>query len=188
MKSKLNQDKENEEEIEEKLIVESALFTAGEPLSINEITEYTSLNEETILDSIKKLNKEYNQRETSIEIKDAGNKYVMQISPKYAKYVRQLAPRDISTPILRTLSVIAFRQPIRQSKVVDIRGNKAYEHIKKLEEMKLTNSEPQGRTKLLYTTKEFSEYFGLDVTDPAEVRRTLLENYDTETLEDFLNE
>lgn len=169
----------------EEKIIEAALFTAGSPLSLKQLSKVTGLNKEKVKEFITELKEIYERRNTSIEVKEVGNKYVMQVKTKFADNVRNLASRDISSPVLRTLSLIAFRQPIRQSEVVDIRGNKAYKHVSELEQKSLIDSEPQGRTKLLFTTPSFSEYFGLDVTKPNEVRKKLSQDHDTPTLENF---
>ncbi|RZN60183.1 SMC-Scp complex subunit ScpB [Methanonatronarchaeum sp. AMET6-2] len=172
--------------MDDKKIVEAALFTAGNPLNIKEISETTGIPQKKVKDRLKQLKQEYTDRDTSIEIKEVNKKYVMQVKPKYSEKVMNLAPIEISTPVLRTLSVIAFQQPVSQSEVVDIRGNKAYNHIKELNEMGFVEAKPYGRTKLLKTTTGFAEYFGIEATSPEEVREALSEKFDPVTLEDFL--
>ena len=44
-----------------------------------------------------------------------------------------------------------------------MRGNTAYEHIAKLQELEFIESEKSGRTRLIKTTTRFYEYF--DVVD-----------------------
>ncbi|PTD93761.1 SMC-Scp complex subunit ScpB [archaeon SCG-AAA382B04] len=173
--------------MENEKVVEAALFTAGSPLNKNEISKVTGLKKNRVEELVKKLRKKYQKRNTALEIKKIGKKYVMQVKTEYSEEVRKLAPKDISEPVLRTLSLIAFRQPVRQSEVVNVRGNKSYSHISELEEKSLVDSEPQGRTKLLYTTNSFSEYFGIDAVKPSEVRENLTNKFDKSTLEDFFD-
>ncbi|OUJ18676.1 Chromosome segregation and condensation protein B [Methanonatronarchaeum thermophilum] len=168
-------------------IVEAALFTAGNPLNAKEISKTTGIPTKKVKKHLKNLTQKYKERDTAIEIKSVNKKYVMQINPKYSEEVMNLAPIEISTPVLRTLSVIAFQQPVSQSEIVDIRGNKAYNHIKELTEMGFVNAKPYGRTKLLQTTNGFSEYFGIEGKTPEEVRNALTEKFDPVTLEDFLD-
>ncbi|WGI17028.1 SMC-Scp complex subunit ScpB [Methanonatronarchaeum sp. AMET-Sl] len=168
-------------------IVEAALFTAGNPLNAKEISKTTGIPTKKVKKNLKTLKKKYKERDTALEIKAVNKKYVMQVNPKYSEEVMNLAPIEISTPVLRTLSVIAFKQPVSQSEIVDIRGNKAYKHIKKLTEMGFLNAKPYGRTKLLQTTDGFTEYFGIEATTPEEVRKALSEKFDPVTLEDFLD-
>ncbi len=156
--------------LSEKSIAEAALFASGSPLSTKEIARVLNANEEHTREAITQLKNEYEQRSSALEILEIDGKYVLQIRAEYSELVSQLAPRDISTPVLRTLSVIAYYQPVTQSKVVQIRGNKAYDHIKELQEKGLIAGEKQGRTRLLKTTHGFAEYFGLKQDDIASIK------------------
>ncbi len=156
--------------LSEKSIAEAALFASGVPLSILEVARILNTSQERAREVIVQLKEEYAQRNSALEILELEGKYVLQLKAEYSELVSQLAPKEISTPVLRTLSVIAYRQPITQSKVVQIRGNKAYEHIKELAERGLIASEKYGRTKLLKTTQGFAEYFGLKQNDIASIK------------------
>ncbi|MDY6771566.1 MAG: SMC-Scp complex subunit ScpB, partial [Candidatus Nanohaloarchaea archaeon] len=80
--------------------------------------------------------------------------------------VRDLAPhQDLSDAALRTLSIIAYNAPVKQSKIIDIRGNRAYSQISDLEERGLLSSSKDGRTKVLDVTEDFLDYFGIDDLD-----------------------
>jgi len=104
---------------------------------------------------------------------DAGGRYVMQVKSGYAEKVRSIAPKEFETPVLRTLAVIAYNQPVTQAEVVSIRGNKAYSHIAALEERGLIKSVPHRRTKMLTTTPAFVEYFGIETDDPKLIRKMI---------------
>lgn len=170
-----------------KKTIEAALFTVGRPLPVDALTGVTSSSPDAVEGALEALRREYDERETAIEVKRVGeDKYVMQVAPEYADRVRGLAPRELSSPLLRTLSVVAYRQPITQSEVVEIRGNTAYGHVKELSELGLIDAEPHGRTKLLSTTDDFAEYFGLPSGDPEEVREALEDRVEGESLEGMI--
>ncbi len=77
------------------------------------------------------------------------------------KKVSSLASeKDFSKAVLRTLALIAFKQPIKQSKVAKIRGNKSYKHISELVERSFVKKTKQKRTYVLETTRKFTRYFG----------------------------
>ena len=61
---------------------------------------------------------------------------------------------------MKTLAFIAYKQPLMQSNLVKVRSNKAYDHLKILEEKGFVSKEPKGRSYMLRTTKKFVEYFG----------------------------
>jgi segregation and condensation protein B len=73
---------------------------------------------------------------------------------------------------LKTLSYIAYRQPISQKRVIDVRGQHAYGHIKLLKEMGLIAAERNGRSMSLRTTDYFADYFGL-TQDTATMKKEL---------------
>jgi segregation and condensation protein B len=62
---------------------------------------------------------------------------------------------------MKTLSFIAYRQPVTQSYLAKVRGNLTYSHVKQLREMGLVAEERLGRTKVLRTTPNFADYFNL---------------------------
>ncbi|MDY6965327.1 MAG: SMC-Scp complex subunit ScpB [Halobacteriota archaeon] len=138
-------------------IVEAVLFTSERALSPGQLGKILSKPAKHVKGLISELMNEYEDR--AIEIVNIDGKYVMQVKTEFAKYLKGLAPREMDTQVLRTLSVIAYHQPVTQSDVVAIRGNKTYEHIKELEGMKLISSKPKGHSKLLTTTDRFVEYF-----------------------------
>lgn len=82
--------------------------------------------------------------------------------------VQRLLPPELGRPVLGTLSVIATRQPILQSEVIQIRGKRAYAHIKDLLVHRLIFRRPHEGTYRLQTTQEFQRRYRLD---PAAARR-----------------
>jgi segregation and condensation protein B len=74
---------------------------------------------------------------------------------------------------LKTLALIAFHQPVKQSNLRRMIGPKVYDHVDELSAMKLINAKKHGTTEMLTTTKLFPEYFGIDTTKPEEIREFL---------------
>ncbi len=157
----------------EKEIIEAALFVSGEPVAIEQLRSL--LKGKDVRGLLGELMEEYSHRTSGLEIKEIEGKYVMQVKPEYAEKVRRMAPKELRSPVLRTLSMIAYHQPITQSGLADRRGGAAYEHVKELEERGLVFATPQGRTRLLSTTPRFAEYFNLDSADPESIRRKIIE-------------
>ena len=100
----------------------------------------------------------------------------MQVRFGLAGRVLSFAPKEIEAPLIRTLAIIAYKQPIKQSDLVEIRGNKSYDHVKELEKRGLINAEKHSRTKLLTTTRGFADYFGISSCNPQAIRRALLKD------------
>jgi segregation and condensation protein B len=157
-----------------KAVIEAALFAAGKTLTKRELSAISGLTQDEAGDLAEELSGEYAQRKSGIEIRILEDRYVMQVRPGLASSVISVAPKEIEAPLLRTLAIIAYKQPLKQSALAEIRGNKSYDHVKKLEEMGLISSVKAGRTKLLTTTRNFADYFGLDSVDPKSIRHALL--------------
>ena len=163
--------------VKEKRLVESVLFSASKPVSVSEIKEVTGLGREKIKTTLEELIEDYNvtrKKETSMEVIKAGDKFTMQVKKQYADQSVMVAKQDIENNLLKTLTLIAFHQPVKQSNLRRMIGVKAYDHVDDLVELKLIHSKKHGSTEMLTTTKLFPEYFGIDSTDPDEIKTFLI--------------
>lgn len=158
--------------ITDKGIIEAALFVSGEPVEKAQLKNL--VKRKNVHELIQELIDEYQQRNSPLEIKELDGGVVMQVKPEYAEKVRPIAPKELRAPVLRTLSMIAYHQPIIQSELVDRRGAAAYEHVRDLEERDLISAKPEGRSRILQTTPRFSEYFNLESSDPEEIKRLII--------------
>ena len=159
--------------LEDKALVEAALFVAGRPLSIKELSKALGIRSHDYLEKlIELIAAEYAERKSAIEVvRVLGDKYVMQVKQEYSQRVIYLMPKpDLRTGELKTLALIAYLQPIEQSKIVKLRGSQAYEHIKRLLQMGLIYAEPYERTRLLGTTQKFAELYGFPENDPLLIK------------------
>ena len=170
------QQKKNEEKLRRDLaLVEAALYVTGRPLDLKElcsVLKTRSKNKAKKL--VKTLMQEYASRNTALEILELKDeRYVLQLKAEFTPKVRKLVKKPLlSTGPLKTLSYIAYRQPVSQKRVVDVRGRHAYGHIKILKEMRLITGERKGRSTVLRTTEYFADYFGLS-HDTATMKRQL---------------
>jgi segregation and condensation protein B len=164
------------EDLEAKSVIEAALFAAGKVLSLNELSSLCGLPEQRTATLAEDLSGEYRSRKSGIEIKRLGEGFAMQVAPGLSTEVISVAPRELEAPLIRTLAIIAYKQPILQSKLAEIRGNKSYAHVRELEKMGLISREKHGRTKELSTTRAFADYFGLASCRPEHIRRAILKD------------
>ena len=162
--------------VKEERLVESVLFSASMPVSINGIKEATGLSKKKVVDAIEGLIQTYNvdrKNETSIEVIKAGDKYTMQVKKRFFDQSVMVAKPEIQSHHLKTLALIAFHQPIKQSNLRRMIGPMVYDHVDELADLKLINAKKHGSTEMLTTTKLFPEYFGIDSTEPDEIREFL---------------
>ena len=158
-------EKINQEKFARQLnLLEAALYVSGRPLDIKTLASAVGTrSKKKIRKLAKTLLEKYKNRDTALEILEVeGDRFVMQLKADYTRKVRKLATRPLlSQGPLKTLSYIAFRQPILQTQVVDVRGHHSYGHLKQLEEMELITREGVGKKRTIKTTQFFADFFGL---------------------------
>jgi segregation and condensation protein B len=144
--------------------VEALLYAAGRPISFTEIVTQLKLKDELeAKDIVDKLVESYNREVTSLEIiKLPQQRVVLQLKSDFTKPASKYSIKPLLTVgPLRTLSYIAYHQPVKQTEIAEARGSHAYKHLKKLDELGLITREKTGRTRIVRTTPEFADYLGL---------------------------
>jgi len=150
-------------EIENLKTLEAVFFISGRFLSMPELISLSDLNPIIIKDLIEKLAEKYSQEDSAIEIIKKNGLWKMDIKAEYSHLVNKLATgsSEFSKAEQGTLAIIAFKQPIKQSVIIKIRGNKAYDHIKKFSDLSLVKKKRQGHTYELSLSKDFYDYFSI---------------------------
>ena len=109
--------------------IEAVLFITARAVSLEEIAVILGEEKEQIEEAILELIMDYSTRDGALEIDDE-NGYILQVKEDYMDLVELLCPVDLKPAVLRTLSVIALKEPIRQTDLKELRGSTAYEQIK----------------------------------------------------------
>jgi segregation and condensation protein B len=151
-------------------LLEAALYVAGRPLDLNELSSVLSTrSKKKTKKYTKALIQQYSARNTALEILELKDeRYVLQLKADFTPLVKKLVNRPLlSSGPLKTLSYIAYRQPVSQKRVIQVRGQHAYGHVKLLRDMGLIASERNGRSMNLRTTDYFADYFGLTHDTPT---------------------
>jgi len=158
-------DESKQERLKHKLaLLEASLYVAGRPLDLKTLANVVGTrSKKKVMKLARALVADYMSRDTALEVLELeGERFVMQLKVEYTGKVRKLATRPLlSAGPLKTLSYIAFRQPILQTQVIDVRGHHSYGHLKQLEDMELISREGVGRKKMIRTTEFFADFFGL---------------------------
>ena len=143
--------------------IEAVLFTTAQALSVHDIAEILEEdNDEIVEEALLELIMDYSSRDGALEIDDE-NGYILQVKEEHMDIVEKLCPVELKPAVLRTLSVIALKEPIRQTDLKELRGSNAYEHVQELVEKGLISKtkDKNGRSYNLKTTPKFAEYFKL---------------------------
>ncbi|HET9008878.1 MAG TPA: SMC-Scp complex subunit ScpB [Nitrosarchaeum sp.] len=144
--------------------IEAALYSAGRPLKIEELirasgTESRTKTLEILNELIKKTKSAFKALE--IVILPDGS-YVFQLKPEYSSTIKRYASKPIlPNATLKTLSYIAYMQPISSKQLVETRGSGVYEHLKELRQLDFITHQNVGRLKIFNTTEKFQKYFGI---------------------------
>lgn len=153
---------ESDEEATARL--EAALYSAGRPLSIEELIKASGTESRkktlTLLTNISRKTKSAFE---AIEIANLSDgSYVFQLKPEFNAVIRRYASKPIlPNATLKTLSYIAYMQPISTKQLVETRGSGVYIHLKYLRHLDYIEHQNVGRLKIYNTTNKFQKYFGI---------------------------
>ncbi len=144
----------------QKNLIESALFMATKPLSLDELMRISGIGSLGYLKgTIKELQKDHEEK--SLEIIETPEGWQMKVKKEYLPRVASLTPHaDLSEGCKKTLALVLYHEPLKQSELIKTQGTKAYIYVKELEKRGLLRGEPKGHTKILKVTTEFENYFG----------------------------
>lgn len=150
--------------------IEAILFAVGKKIEIDEIAKLCKTEHiDDIKAALYSLKEDYEERDSPLKIIQDGEFWKLSVRDKHLPLVHSLVSEtELSKSLMETLAVIAWKYPILQSDVIHIRTNKAYDHIKELEEMGFITRTSFGRTKKIKLTEKFFTYFDLPSKDEAQ--------------------
>ena len=156
-------------------LIEASLYASGKPLDVEELSTKLEIPKKEAEELIQELALDYLDRPTALIINQVGEKYQMALRTEYVERVAKFSGGGgIAERYLRTLTVIALKQPILKSLVIKLRGTGAYEHIKYLIDNDLVSAIKKGRSDELSTTDKYSEMFGLPKSK-EELKKVMIE-------------
>jgi segregation and condensation protein B len=172
-------------EIENLKKIEAAFFLSARYLSINELVLLTDINPLMLKELIEKLIEKYNKEESGIEIISKEKMWKMDVKQEYIHMVNKLATgtSEFTKSEQETLAVIAYKQPVKQSVIIKIRGNKSYDHVKKFIEVGLIQAKKAGHTKELKLSDDFFDYFHLTKKEDGSIVGIEMNESDEQQLE-----
>jgi len=144
--------------------LEAALYSAGRPLTIEELIRASGTESRTktltLLSNLMKKTKSAFKALELVALPDGS--YVFQLRPEYSSVIRKYASKPIlPKATLKTLSYIAYMQPISSKQLLEIRGTGVYAHLKELKQLDFISHQNVGRLKIYTTTEKFQKYFGI---------------------------
>lgn len=151
-----------------KSIIEAILFSAGRPVSQQELMLCLEMNGEQIEEIIRNMQQEYQTR--GIEIIKIENNYQMCSKKEYYDYIYQIldkrAKPNLSNASLETLAIIAYNPRTTRAEIEAIRGVNSDGTIYKLLDYGLIEdagkADLPGKPTTYKTTQEFLKMFGYE--------------------------
>ena len=153
-----------------KPILESFLFISDSPIRLETLVEILpESNKEAILEGIRQIQIEYEDRSKGIELVEVAGGYQFRTKPSWAGWVSRLKKVKavkLSQAALETLAIVAYRQPIIRPTIEEIRGVDSGSVLHTLLEKGLIKmmgrKDLPGRPIVYGTTKTFLELFSLN--------------------------
>ncbi len=163
MKSDTLNEIDNLKQKENMKLLEAIFFVSGRFLTMAELVSLSDLNPALISEVLEQLCEKYRNEDSAIEIIEKNNMWKMDVKSGYTYLINKLATgsAEFSKAEQETLAIIAFKQPIKQSVIIKIRGNKAYDHIKKFKDLDLIKKKKTGHTYELSLSDDFYDYFNI---------------------------
>lgn len=164
-----------------KHIIESLLFVADEPLTVDKLRGIIETADgKQIRTALQTLAGEYDQRGGGFLLREVAGGWQMRSRPEYHEWIKRLlqpSPQRLSRAALETLALIAYKQPIIRADIEHVRGVDCGGVLRQLMERKLIRvlgrKEIAGRPLIYATTKLFLEMFDLkdlnDLPTPMEI-------------------
>ena len=172
-------------EIPLETLLEATLFSAGRSLNLTELSESLGYEEEEILESVKNLQSTIKRRRGGgLQIVEIGGKWAMEVKPGIADHLPKETKSELPPKLLKAAALIAYHQPMPQSRLVELLGQRAYDHIRELAQAGLIGRRRDGNTRRLTTTRRFSEMFGCPHTERKKVKAWFREMVTTSGLLD----
>ncbi len=154
--------------------LEAVLFVADEPLPIKRLVQLATLADVDEAQAlIERLNGAYDASDSTFRIEPVATGVRLLTRREFVYWLDKLHQRQaalkLTPPMLETLAIVAYRQPLTRADLEAVRGVQSAEMLKQLMERELVRiageDDSLGRPFLYETTRKFLELYGLQSLD-----------------------
>lgn len=161
-------------------LLEATLFGAGRSMSVPELSSALGYDEDEMLDSLYSLRSTLKRRRGgALQVAEVGDRWAIEVKPDIASHLPKETKTEIPQKLLKAAALIAYHQPMPQSRLVELLGQKAYDYVRELAQLGMVDRRKDGNTRRLSTTRRFSETFGCPYTDRKKVKQWFREQVKT---------
>ncbi len=140
-------------------------------MSVEELSELLEKPQSEVEDSLRQLQSTIRRRrDSALQLSDVAGRWIFEVRPGLSPHLPESFRADIPQRLLPAAALVAYHQPMAQSQLVDMLGQRAYEHVRDLAKMGLLDRRRDGLTRRLTTTRRFAEYFGCPEVEYRKVR------------------
>ena len=170
-------------------ILESILFSNGEPVSLQRLCDITEMDKSTLSSLLNRMADNYSTDDSrGIKLVRLEDKYQLCTKEEYADYIKKSLDHrrnvQLSPAALEVLAIIAYNQPVTRAYIEQIRGVESSAVVTNLIEKGLAEEKGRldapGRPLLYGTTANFLRCFGIsslaDLPDLPELTEQQEEN------------
>ena len=153
------------------IILEAIMFTSGRSMSTDELSKIVDKSSKKVNSALSELQARIKRRQDSaLQLTEVSGRWIFEVRPSLSAYLPESFRPDTPQRLLPAAALIAYHQPMAQSQLVEMLGQRAYDHVRELANLGLIDRRRDGLTRRLTTTRRFAEYFGCPEVDYRAVR------------------
>jgi segregation and condensation protein B len=141
-------------------------------MSTEELSQVVDKSVDEVKLSLEELQSRIKRRQDSaLQLTEVSGRWIFEVRPNLSLFLPESFRPDTPQRLLPAAALIAYHQPMAQSQLVEMLGQRAYDHVRDLANLGLIDRRRDGLTRRLTTTRRFAEYFGCPDVDYRAVRK-----------------
>ena len=114
-------------------ILEAILFGAGRSMSVEELSELLEKPQGEVQSALRELQATIRRRrDSALQLTDVAGRWIFEVRPTLSPHLPESFRADIPQRLLPAAALVAYHQPMAQSQLVDMLGQRAYDHVRDL--------------------------------------------------------
>mgnify|MGYP006144014313 CR=1 FL=1 len=152
-------------------LLEATMFSAGKSMTVDDLSQSLGYDAGEISEALVNIQGTLKRRKGgALQVIEIGGRWAIEVKPAIADSLPSETRTEMPQKLLKAAALIAYHQPMPQSRLVELLGQRAYDHIRALAQAGLVNRRRDGNTRRLTTTRRFSEVFGCPHTERKKVK------------------
>ena len=117
-------------------LIEATLFSSGKSMSVEELSTVLGYDEDEMLDCLGSLQATLRRRKGgALQLAEVGDRWALEVKPAIANHLPRETKTDMPPKLLKAAALIAYHQPMPQSRLVELLGQKAYDYVRELAQL-----------------------------------------------------